>query len=63
VDGRHQGKGYGREMLRGMLAYMKGQNMQHVHLECLSDNDVGNNLYRSEGFVEVARSLRWWITL
>lgn len=63
VDQRYQRHGYGREMLRGMLDYMRVQGAQHVHLECLSDNEPGNNLYRSEGFVEVARSLRWWITL
>lgn len=60
VDRRYQGRGYGREMLRGMLAHLRQLGAQHVHLECLADNDVGNHLYRSEGFVEVARSIRWF---
>ena len=35
----------------------------YVNLECLQDNDVGNSLSRSMGFVEVARSIRWFIPL
>lgn len=63
VAGAHQGRGYGREMLRAMLRYMKDRGAGHVNLECLADNDAGNNLYRSEGFCEVARSVRWFIKL
>lgn len=35
----------------------------HAHLECLVDNDAGNSLCRSEGFAEVARSIRWFIKI
>lgn len=63
VDQRFQGKGYGREMLRGMLQHLKEQGCVHAHLECLEDNVVGNNLYRAEGFTEVARSVRWFIKI
>jgi ribosomal protein S18 acetylase RimI-like enzyme len=58
-----QGRGYGRAMLRAMLDYFRKQGATHCHLECLSDNDAGNRLYESEGFEEVARSIRWWIQL
>ena len=58
-----QGRGYGREMLRAMLRYMKDRGAEHANLECLADNDVGNALYRSEGFCEVARSVRWFIKI
>ena len=58
-----QGRGYGRQMLRRMLAYLKEQGCEHAHLECLVDNEAGNRLYRSEGFVEVARSIRWFIKI
>jgi ribosomal protein S18 acetylase RimI-like enzyme len=60
VDRRHQGKGYGREMLRGMLEHMKQQGAEHAHLDCLTNNDAGNRLYESEGFTEVARHIRWF---
>jgi len=63
VDERHQGKGYGRQMLRGMLDYFRSQGMQHANLECLTDNDRGNALYASEGWEIVASSNRWFIRL
>jgi len=63
VDPRRQGRGYGRRMLRAMLEYLKRQGCDHVHLECLADNEAGNSLYRSEGFQEVARSIRWFIKI
>jgi ribosomal protein S18 acetylase RimI-like enzyme len=63
VDRRFQGKGYGREMLRGTLRHYKVLGAVHVHLECLADNDAGNSLYRSEGFEEVARSIRWFVKI
>jgi ribosomal protein S18 acetylase RimI-like enzyme len=42
---------------------LKQQGAEHAHLECLVDNEAGNNLYRSEGFTEVARSIRWFIRI
>ena len=63
VDQRFQGRGYGREMLRGMLKHMKERGAVHAHLECLADNDAGNSLYRAEGFEEVARFIRWFIRI
>jgi ribosomal protein S18 acetylase RimI-like enzyme len=63
VDRGQQGHGYGREILRGMLAHFKQLGAEHANLECLSDNDPGNRLYESEGFVEVARSIRWFLRL
>ena len=60
VDPGHHGRGYGRQMLRAFLAFLKAHGAVHANLECLTDNDVGNNLYRSEGFEEVARSIRWF---
>ncbi len=55
-----QGKGYGREMLRAFLDHMKQLGAEYANLECLTDNDAGNALYRSEGFEEVMRSIRWF---
>jgi len=60
VDRRFQGCGYGREMLRGMMRHMKYLGARYVHLECLVDNETANALYRSEGFEEVARHIRWF---
>ncbi len=63
VDRRFQSKGYGREMLRGMLRYMKEQGAVHANLDCLTTNTRGNEIYKSEGFEEVARSIRWFIKI
>jgi ribosomal protein S18 acetylase RimI-like enzyme len=63
VDSREQGKGYGREILRGFMAHMKERGAEHAHLECLVHNTAGNRLYESEGFKVVADHLRWWIKL
>lgn len=59
VSREHQGKGFGREMLRGMMDHFRAQGCLYVNLECLTDNTPGNRLYESEGFVEVARHIRW----
>ena len=63
VDVTEQGKGYGREMLRGMLDYFRSKGAKYCNLECLMDNDKGNALYRSEGWSLVAQSNRWFIEL
>ncbi len=63
VDARFQGRGYGRETLRHMLAYMKQQGANHAHLECLLRNKAANSLYESEGFEEVARMILWFIEI
>jgi ribosomal protein S18 acetylase RimI-like enzyme len=60
VGKRFRRRGYGREMLCEMMQYMKSLGGQYVYLDCLTDNDTGNALYRSEGFEEVARQVRWF---
>lgn len=60
VDPERQGKGYGREMLRGMMEHFRTLGMQQAHLECLQDNDRGNALYRGEGWELVAAQYHWF---
>lgn len=60
VRSRFQGRGYGRDMLRGTMDYMRGLGARYINLDCLTDNDKGNALYRAEGFEEVARQIRWF---
>jgi ribosomal protein S18 acetylase RimI-like enzyme len=60
VDRRFHRRGYGREMLRGMMQHMKTLGAKYVYLDCLTDNETGNTLYRTEGFEEVARQIRWF---
>lgn len=63
VDRRYQGRGYGRAMLHGMMEHMRQMGALYVNLDCLVDNDRANHLYRSEGFQEVARHIRWFAKL
>jgi len=60
VDRRFHRRGYGREMLRGMMQHMKSLGAQYISLDCLTTNDPANALYRAEGFEEVARQIRWF---
>jgi ribosomal protein S18 acetylase RimI-like enzyme len=60
VDPAFQGRGYGREMLHGMMEHLKSKGAQYCYLDCLTDNDRGNALYRAEGFEEVACQYRWF---
>jgi ribosomal protein S18 acetylase RimI-like enzyme len=60
VDRRFHRRGYGRDMLRGMMGHMQSLGAKYVNLDCLTDNDSGNALYKSEGFEEVARQIRWF---
>jgi ribosomal protein S18 acetylase RimI-like enzyme len=60
VGSKFQGQGLGRQMLRGIIDHLKTLGCQFVNLDCLTDNEVGNALYASEGFVEVARHVRWF---
>ena len=55
-----QGRGLGHEMLRDTVEHLKTAGCRFVHLDCLTTNDAGNALYKSEGFEEVARHIRWF---
>lgn len=59
VAPQHQGKGHGRNMLRGMMQHFKAMGAIYAHLDCLTTNEVGNRLYASEGFEEGMRTIRW----
>ena len=63
VQSQFQGRGYGREMLRATMDYFRGRGAKYINLDCLTDNDKGNSLYRAEGFEEVARHIRWFRNL
>ncbi len=60
VDRRYPRRGYGREMLRAMMEYLRDLGAQYVYLDCLTDNDVANSLYRAEGFEPVAQQYRYF---
>lgn len=52
----HQGKGYGKDVLRVLLAYgFRSRNLHRIHLQTLSSNEAGLRCYRAAGFVEEGR--------
>jgi RimJ/RimL family protein N-acetyltransferase len=52
----HQGKGYGRDVLRVLLGYaFRSRNLQRVHLQTLAGNEPALRAYRAVGFVEEGR--------
>jgi ribosomal protein S18 acetylase RimI-like enzyme len=55
-----QRHGYGREMLSATIRHVQQLGARYVNLDCLTGNDSANALYRSEGFEEVARHIRWF---
>lgn|GEM_PF-127793 len=55
-----QGRSLGRRMLRRTLAELKSAGAESCELECLTTNENANRLYESEGFVDLARLIRWY---
>lgn len=52
----HQGKGYGKDVLRVLLAYgFRSRNLHRIHLQTLASNEAGLRAYRAVGFVEEGR--------
>jgi len=55
----HQGKGLGRALIGAGLAYLKEQGMTLAKIETLASNPVGQHLYVSCGFREIARQIHY----
>lgn len=60
VDPAQQGRGFGREMLRGMLGHLRSLGATTATLECLTSNEPALALYRAEGWTEIAASVRFF---
>jgi len=55
-----QGRGTGRALLRALRAEAVEAGATHLLLEVRADNEPAQNLYRSEGFVQIARRARYY---
>lgn len=60
LDPAVRGRGRGRALLRALLAEARRRGAREVFLEVRDDNPVAQALYRSEGFVEIARRPRYY---
>ena len=55
----HRNCGLGRQLLEHALAHFRAAGLTHAKIETLAQNAVGNHLYPSLGFVEVARQVHF----
>ncbi|MFS0712866.1 ribosomal protein S18-alanine N-acetyltransferase [Microbacterium sp. 2P01SA-2] len=60
LDPSHRGTGRGRALLRALTAEARARGARELFLEVRDDNPVAQNLYASEGFVEIARRPRYY---
>lgn len=59
VDPVHQGKGLGRALLEQAIAFLRESGMAVAKIETLEQNPIGQSLYPSLGFKEVARQIHF----
>jgi ribosomal protein S18 acetylase RimI-like enzyme len=55
----YRGRGLGRALIRHALEHFRQSGLSHAKIETLVQNDVGNHLYQSIGFREVARQVHF----
>jgi ribosomal protein S18 acetylase RimI-like enzyme len=63
VDPAHQGQGLGRALLEYALEFFKTQGLSVAKIETLDQNPIGQALYPSLGFQEVARQVHYAMRL
>ena len=63
VDPAHQGKGLGRALLERAIEFLRESGMDVAKIETLEQNPIGQTLYPSLGFQEVARQIHFAMRL
>ena len=59
IAAAYRGHGLGRQLIEHALAHFRRCGLSHAKIETLVQNEVGNHLYRSLGFREVARQIHF----
>jgi ribosomal protein S18 acetylase RimI-like enzyme len=54
-----RGHGLGRQLIEHALGYFRASGLSHAKIETLAQNAIGNHLYPSLGFQEVARQVHF----
>ena len=54
-----RGQGWGRRLLEHACDHFRSRGLTHAKIETLAQNEIGNHLYCSVGFVEVARQVHF----
>ncbi len=63
VDAAFRGQGLGRALLQHALAFFREQGLSQARIETLEQNSIGQKLYPSLGFKEVARQIHFCLDL
>ncbi len=63
VDARQRGRGIGRQLIEYALNNFREAGLTHAKIETLDQNEVGQGLYPSLGFREVARQIHYCMAL
>lgn len=63
VDSTARGRGLGRQLIEHALDYMRREGMAFAMIETMTNNPIGQNLYPSCGFVEIARQIHYAVKL
>jgi ribosomal protein S18 acetylase RimI-like enzyme len=59
VAASHRSQGLGRLLIEHALDHFRAVGLTHAKIETLAQNEIGNHLYPSLGFVEVARQVHF----
>ena len=63
VDADFRGQGIGRQLIDFALNHFRSLGLTHARIETLDQNDIGQKLYPSMGFEEVARQVHYCLKL
>jgi len=63
VDAGVRGQGIGRQLIDHALNHFRSLGLSHARIETLDQNEIGQNLYPSLGFKEVARQVHYCLDL
>ena len=59
VAASHRNQGLGRTLLEHAMNHFRAAGLTHAKIETLAQNAIGNHLYPSLGFIEVARQVHF----
>ena len=59
VAASHRNRGLGRMLIEYALNHFRAAGLSHAKIETLAQNTIGNHLYPSLGFLEVARQVHF----
>lgn len=63
VSSACQGRGIGRKLIQRVLDYFRSSGLRQAKIETLASNEVGQHLFPSLGFREVARQIHYVMPL